>query len=844
MLSVFRNLLHTTYSFHIFGDFNFNNVNWKQPFLSTQTKPFSEFKNYLDAHNLSQLITLPTHCHGSTLDLFITSRVGNILSLDIREEFTNTCDHNMIEIRIDVNNIIKPAKPPRKRNFYRGDYDKINTCLINSDWDTQFSSDIINLVYSNFTSTIYKTIDAFIPLYKSNSKISLPPSIRLLRRTKLLLYNLSKSDSSAKKVYNELDKAYRHAVSSHIYRKEQQVLSSNNKKMFYGYINRKLKSNRSLPPLLDDNNVIVMESEQKAELLNTKFSKVFISDNSVYPDFQYQLPPNLSSMSEIIITPSKVNNAINRLKNQVSRTPENIPSYYIKKTKDSLVKPLARLFNLSLKLGKVPTLWKQALVTPIYKKGLRNKAENYRQVSLTSVFVRILESIIKTDLSLYLRVNQLLSNQQCGFVEGRSTLSQQVMLFDELTSNFDDKINSDMIYLDFAKAFDSVSHRKLLHVLQHLKVHKSVITWIGEYLTGRSQRTVVDGLMSTPCPVTSGVPQGSVLGPLLFLLYLDELIKRLTAISKVSVFAFADDLKILSSDANSLQTALNVVEDWSDTWQLRIQPTKSEYISFSRSSSSSSNSLSFNSLSSNSLSSNTVSSNTVSSNTFSSNTFFTIASQRIPETTVVRDLGILIENDFKTKSYISQIYSKTINLSYSVIRNFRSRDPYFYVNLYKLYIRPHLEYNTCIWNPILKSEVRKIESVQARFTRNILKKLNIKYNSYENRLNILNLETLEVRRVKFDPILTFKIINNLIDLDSSKFFTLSQSLRKYRLRRHCLYLEPPKLPETTIRNHFFSYRIINIWNQLPEETVTCESLSLFKAKLNKLDLYQFFTSKL
>jgi hypothetical protein len=271
-----------------------------------------------------------------------------------------------------------------KRNFYRGNYEKINEFLSNSDWSviSPEGCDDINLAYSRFTNIIYKSIDKFIPFYNSSPKLSLPTNITLLRKTKTLLYPVIKANDSAKTVYKELDKLYRRAVSNHIYKKEQRILCSNNKKMFYGYINQKLRSNRSLPPLLDHQNEIVMDPRQKAELLNTQFSKVFINDNGKNPDLKYPLQPNILPMNGITITPSIVDNAITRLKNQVSRTPDNIPAYYIKKAKSSLIKPITEIFNLSMKLGKVPDIWKQAVVTPIYKKGLRNKPENYRQVSL------------------------------------------------------------------------------------------------------------------------------------------------------------------------------------------------------------------------------------------------------------------------------------------------------------------------------------------------------------------------------------------------------------------------------------------------------------------------------
>ena len=241
-LAVVHNLLnvisglHTVPTFHILGDFNFSYINWEKPFLSSQSKPFKAFKNYLDSTDLTQLITFPTHRHGNTLDLFITSRVNNILSIDQREPFTKTCDHNMIEVRIEMPTI-KIPKPPTKRNFFRGNYEKINEFLSKSDWAVLLlGKDDINVAYSKFTEIIHNSIDKFVPIFRSNKKISLPPNIKLLRKTKSLLYPIVKTDAAAKTIYKELDKTYRKAVVQFTYRKEQRILRSNNKKMFYGYI--------------------------------------------------------------------------------------------------------------------------------------------------------------------------------------------------------------------------------------------------------------------------------------------------------------------------------------------------------------------------------------------------------------------------------------------------------------------------------------------------------------------------------------------------------------------------------------------------------------------------------
>ena len=340
------------------------------------------------------------------------------------------------------------------------------------------------------------------------------------------------------------------------------------------------------------------------------------------------------------------------LKNSFSRSPDCIPSLFLKQTCSSLSKPLASLFTLSQKQGKLPSLWKRAIITPIYKKGLRCKTSNYRPISLTSVICRTMERVLHEHILLFLLQNNLISDAQYGFIPGRSTLTQQLNLLNELTTNYEDKAIYDIVYLDFAKAFDSVSHSKLLYLLNHLKLDLVTLDWITDYLSNRYQQTVVQNHLSESSVVTSGVPQGSVLGPLLFAIYLGELLNILNDISHISVYAFADDLKIVSCNPTQLQAALNAVEKWSYGWQLKVQPVKSEHISFSRNCS------------------------------LASSNFF-INQIQIPECDQVKDLGLILSSDLKWDSYINKIHSKAVGLTYTILKSFKTTDPFFILTCLK-----------------------------------------------------------------------------------------------------------------------------------------------------------------
>lgn len=508
------------------------------------------------------------------------------------------------------------------------------------------------------------------------------------------------------------------------------------------------------------------------------------------------------------ITPSEVKTAIVQLKNSVSQTPDNIPSFFIKNTSKYLIEPLVKLYNLSISKGEIPSLWRQAIIVPIHKRGLKNNPLNYRPISMTSVFCRLMEKVLHSKIMVHLKINNLINSSQHGFLAKRSTLSQQITILDNLTSNYDNKLHTDMIYLDFSKAFDRVSHPKLISVLENFELDSKVIEWISNYLSYRTQRTMVSGQLSNPLFISSGVPQGSVLGPLLFLLYVESLLFKITSSCKnTKVFAFADDVKLMSSDHADLQKALNIVEAWSDRWQMAIQPKKSEHITFRPQ----------------------FDKDTISCN-------FQINQTNINKVSLVRDLGLYISSDLKWDKYIQQAKYKADKISNIILRIFKSHNIHTYTTAFKTYVRPLLEYNSIIWTPYHTSLIKQIESPQRSYTKKVCKRLNIKFDNYSERLEIMQMESLEYRRLKFDLILLYKILNKLIEVDFDTHFTFSQINNTYNLRRNSLHIQKPSISRTEIRLNFFSQKIVECWNKLPDNIVTAPSLNIFKFRLDKLDL--------
>ena len=244
-----------------------------------------------------------------------------------------------------------------------------------------------------------------------------------------------------------------------------------------------------------------------------------------------------------------------------------------------LSKPLSKLFQLSLDSGVVPQEWKEASVTPLFKKGKKDKPENYRPVSLTSILGKILESIIKDSIVEHLDKFKLIHTSQHGFTKGRSCLSNLLDFMEVATKNLDQGHPVDLIYLDFAKAFDKVPYIRLFKKLEAHGIGGWVLRWIKDWLSHRRQRVSISRELSEWREVTSGVPQGSVLGPVLFLIYINDLDEEI--ISKLS--KFADDTKLCkgirnTEDVNILQGDLDALHNWATDWQMQFNTDKCSVI--------------------------------------------------------------------------------------------------------------------------------------------------------------------------------------------------------------------------------------------------------------------------
>ncbi len=411
-------------------------------------------------------------------------------------------------------------------------------------------------------------------------------------------------------------------------------------------------------------------------------------------------------------------------------------------------KPLASIFNKSLNTYILPNAWKQPNITAIFKKGNRKSPENYRPISLTSISCKLMESIMRDIIMKYLHSNNLICNNQFGLIKGRSTNLQLLNVLDNWTISLDNKTPIDVILMDFKKAFDSVPHLRLITKLKAYGFENPLLGWINNFITGRTQRVSINGSFSNWHRVRSGIPQGSVLGPLLFVLYINDLPLDINS----SIYMFADDTKISRpistiNDCMLLQDDINTLQSWSDKWLLTFHPDKCHVLSLGK--------------------------NTIPYN-------YTLPNNNNNTTTILghvdeaRDLGVIVDKDLSFDSHINNKVNKANNTLGLLRRAYIHLDINSLAILYKALVRPHLEFANVIWHPYKKKHIHAIEAVQRRATKllSILKNL-----TYKERLIKLNIPTLVFRRLRGDMIETFKITSEIYDPNVTSFINTHANSR-------------------------------------------------------------------
>ena len=467
--------------------------------------------------------------------------------------------------------------------------------------------------------------------------------------------------------------------------------------------------------------------------------------------------------------------------------------------KDVLDKPLAMLYQRSLLKGVIPVDWKHAKVTAIFKKGEKRKPNNYRPVSLTSISCKIMESLVRDQIMIHMKRNNLFSNKQFGFLDGRSTVLQLLVVLDKWTKTIDEGRSIDCVYCDFKKAFDKVPHKRLLHKIEGYGIRGEILGWIRAFLSDRTQQVIVNGEASQCKDVTSGIPQGSILGPLLFVIFINDLPSQV----KSDIFLFADDTKIFRTinsigDKDTLQNDITTMVKWADTWQLEFHPDKCVSMSINYKG--------------------------------EQPRIYKMKETTMKQVHQEKDIGVIVDDQLKFEKHIYEKINKANSMMGLIRRSFIHMDEDIFKKLFKALVRPHLEYANSIWYPTKIKDITAIENVQRRATKYLPAMKNL---SYEERLQKLDLPTLQFRRLRGDVIETYKLMTGCYDETVSNIMPKRQeNTTSLPTRGHTLKIFRQRA-EKPLRQKFLSIRIVNEWNSLPAKIVEAPNLNIFKRRLDQ-----------
>ena len=623
-----------------------------------------------------------------------------------------------------------------------------------------------------------------------------------LIRKKLSLFKRAKHLNSGNawaaynKVRNQVTSALRSAKKNFITKLSDNIHSP---KDFWSTYYKLSPTRSCFPDTLSHQSVKVQRPLEKANLFNQFFSSCFSRPSS------FSSSPSLTSkfldcsLSSITCSVDEVSKLLSTYKTNTASGPDGISSIMVRNTADSISPALTSLFNLSLETSKVTSQWKLSNVTPILKSGDPSLINNYRPISLLSLVSKVLERIVHQRVSNYLQTHHLLSRRQFGFRAGSST--QEALL--SITNDWHLCLSSNhqvgAVFFDIKKAFDTVPHEQILLSLERIGISGSLLSWFSNYLSGRTQRVVINGTTSDTCEVTSGVPQGSILGPLLFTIFMDSVCNLpLSHNSKLALYA--DDIvlyKPINSPCETLAFQQDVDEIllWTTNHGLTLNTSKTYALPITRSP------------------------KPISLNLH-------IDGNPIADVLSVKYLGVTVTADLNWSRHVHNISSKAKQQIGLIYRRLYQATPLAHQKIYRSVVLPKLEYCAAVWDPHQSILIDELEKVQGFAGKVVTKDWKASYNT---NLNKCNWQLLSTRRKLQKLKICYNILNNFSIIPHNVFTPHPSPSPRYPHNRII------SRPLTKTNTHQFSFfvDVIPYWNSLPSHVVNSTSSNSFKAHLSE-----------
>lgn len=802
--------LEATYTI-LAGDFNLPNVEWVsfQPIIQTTSLLYSAFRDMINAHSLLQFVETPTRLgptSANVLDLFLCSDrniVSSVLTIP------GISDHEVVVAKMCCNATRRRSSQPRKVFFYEsGDYGSLSSELDEffPEFQLHTSALDINSAWNLFKTKILSLTQTFVPsriilAKRRNDKPWMNRELRTLISKKNRLFRrycqsretvfYLKMKEMNRNIAKEMRKAqnkYERTLSEKVKRNPKEV---------WKYVKNKKNSNITIPDVVDGIDYS-NDREGKAESFNLYFQSVFTQPGSMVDSLRNF--NGFSLMDDIEFSEHGITLLLQKIKVGSAPGPDRISNYILKNCAPSVASYLIVLFRKSFEQSELPLDWKNANVVPVHKSGDKTKTSNYRPISLTSVSCKTLEHIIYTNLISHLQGNNFFHPTQHGFRTGYSCDTQLVEFTHDIATSINHGSQVDCVFLDFRKAFDSVSHTLLLQKLSTIHIPNTLLKWLEAYLVGRKQNVVLDGLNSSYVSVLSGVPQGSVLGPLLFLIYINDLAVNISS----SVRLYADDCCVYrditcEADSELLQNDLSSILSWCQTWQMTLNLNKCNLVRF------------------------TNKRRPLLTEYFLGGTSLSVVLQ-------YKYLGVLFSSELSWNSHVNYLSSKASRTLNFLKRNFRQAPAKLKETLYMANVRPILEYACTAWDLYTKTSIDELERIQKRAARFVTGDYDFSKSS-SAMCTKLGWPSLADRRKYLRLSLFYNTFNNRNGINKEQYI------------KEPTYVSPRtdhplKVHEYRCRINIFKYsffpRTVHDWNNLPAEIVSAPCFSFFTTLQNFL----------
>ena len=825
------------YKKHYFlGDLNLRNVSW--PDGTTSSAIEQKFVDLFDELGMQQVVEVSTHEQGNILDLLFVSNASFIKNVNVLSK-NDVCSSDHFGIAFELTSRAKSKVSKRKIfDFKRANWEDLNRDLNSQDWDCYINSSCNpNEGWRYFKNVLNSLMEKHIPTITIKDQ-GRPPwfdseTLNLCKKKERLhkKYKASRTPADYTR-FSECRKKLKIMIEEKM---ETNLNDDENdpalvSKKFWGHLKSTNKSTR-IPESVHYNSRHRNNPKDQAILFNKFFADQFSEASRYDVDIEW----HNDEANDVDFSLPKIRNLLKAVKPRKAAGPDRIHGMVLKNCAFGLAYPLGKLFQVSYSSGIIPHEWKLANVVPVHKKGTKQDVSNYRPISLTCLIMKIFERIIRDEIMLKCR--DMLNDNQHGFLPAKSCDTQMLFFNESLTFSLNNNIPVDVVYFDFSKAFDSVNHDILLMKLKNqYGLNGRLLRFLVDYLRDRQQCVAIGGEKSEYRAVASGVPQGSILGPLLFVMFINDMIGCVS--DKTNIALYADDTKIWREilgwdDHLALQNDIDHLLEWARLNKMTFHPQKCKVLSVAK--------VKYEPVLPFQL------------------YIYNLGGTLLDYTSSEKDLGVIVNSTLTTDEQCDKRYS-VMNQKLGMLK----RVCYFTKNanqkraLYLAIVRSQLNHCCVVWRPTTESKIDRLESIQKRAVKWILNEQYHHYNDWEYtcRLRDLRLLPIEYFFILNDLIIFHKIFNDIYCIKLPPYFRTFDESDRARLRstvrapvyynseRDTLDLasmravsQDDKSLKCTLASvspclkRSFYYRVHMLWNHLPINIREEQAPSKFKALL-------------